>query len=92
VALVIPADGARNFVYGVQPGVQRLPVFTPINIREGGVHQQARTFFHDGSGGYDVMGFGQKQIIGDVLVQYNHYLGLIHSPHSHLFATAPDPV
>jgi choline/glycine/proline betaine transport protein len=91
VTLVIPAEGARNFVYGIRPGVQRLPVFTPINIREGGVHNQARTFFRDGSGGYDVMGFGQEQIIGDVLVQYNHYLGLIHSPHSHLFATAPDP-
>jgi len=89
--LEIAADGARNFVYGVRPGVQRLPVFTPINIREGGVHHQARTFFKDGSGGYDVMGFSQEKIIGDVLVQYNHYLGLIHSPHSHLFATAPDP-
>jgi choline/glycine/proline betaine transport protein len=92
IALVVPADGARNFVYGIRPGMQHLPIFTPINLREGGVHQQARTFFKDGSGGYDVMGFSQEQIIGDVLVQYNHYLGLIHSPHAHLFATAPDPV
>jgi choline/glycine/proline betaine transport protein len=91
VTLVVAAEGARNFVYGVSPGTAQLPIFTPVRLNGESVHYQARTFFKDGSGGYDVMGFSQEQIIGDVLVQYNHYLSLLHSPHAHLFATAPDP-
>ena len=92
IRLVVPSEGARNFVYGIRPATQRLPIFTPIAIDKEGVHHQARTYFKDGSGGYDLMGFSKEQIISDVLVQYNHYLSLLHSPHSHLFATSPDPV
>jgi choline/glycine/proline betaine transport protein len=52
---------------------------------------EARTYFGDGSHGYDIMGLDKDQIIADVLGQYEQYRGLVHSPQSELYTTAPDP-
>jgi choline/glycine/proline betaine transport protein len=91
VSLVVAAEGGRSFVYGVRPCSQRLPVFSATEIDNQSTSHEARTFFGDGSRGYDVMGFTRDQIIGDVLAQYDRYLALVQSPRTQLYATAPDP-
>ena len=54
------------------------------------MQHEARTYFNDVSGGYDVMGFTRDQIIGDVLVQFDRYLALVHSAGSQLYLKAPE--
>ncbi len=89
ISLVVAADGIRNFVYGVQPFSQRLPVFAAVENGDVELSHQARTFFSDGSRGYDIVGFTRDQIIGDVLLQFDRYLALVQSPQAQLYAAAP---
>ncbi len=91
VALVVAADGARNFIYGVGPSSRRLAAFSAMDLYDGDTRQEARTFFSDGRPGYDVMGYSTEQLINDVLAQFNRYLTVLQSPRTQLFATAPDP-
>ena len=51
---------------------------------------EARTFFSDGSQGYDLMGMTQDQIIADVLVQFERYLQLVQLPATALLVGAPE--
>jgi choline/glycine/proline betaine transport protein len=51
---------------------------------------EARTFFSDGSGGYDVMGMSKDQIIADVLAQFERYLALVSTPETALVLEAPE--
>ena len=51
---------------------------------------EARTFFSDGSQGYDLMGMTRDQIISDVLVQFERYLQLVRLPETALLVGAPE--
>jgi len=90
VSLTVPASGVRDFVYGVQPIAYRLPAFSALEAARGDLRFEARTFFSDGSRGYDLMGMTQDQIIADVLVQFDRYLQLVQSPEASLVIAAPE--
>lgn len=90
VSLTVPAEGVRDFVYGVQTSEHKLPAFTAFEAVKMGVRYEARTFFSDGSRGYDIMGMSEEQIINDVLAQFERYLALVQSTETALLTTAPE--
>src|SRR5690606_34343105 len=90
VSLVSPAEGLRDFVYGVQPASHKLPAFSAFEVTNMELRHEARTFFSDGSRGYDVMGMSKEQIIADVLAQFEHYLALMSSVEATLVVGAPE--
>jgi choline/glycine/proline betaine transport protein len=90
VSLNVPAEGVRDFVYGVRPVAYRLPAFSPAEATHSGFRYEARTFFSDGSRGYDVMGMTRDQMIADVLAQFDRYLLLVNSPAASLAVGAPE--
>lgn len=92
VLLTIPAEGVRDFVYGVQLAQHKLPAYSAFEAAQMEVRYEARTFFSDGSQGYDIMGMTREQIIADVLVQFERYLALVQSPDVSLVAAAPEHV
>jgi choline/glycine/proline betaine transport protein len=90
IALVAPSEAMRNFVYGLQSAEQRLAAFTAFEASRPEVRHEARTYFSDGSKGYDVMGMTREQLIADVLVQFERYLSLVQMPASQLVTAAPE--
>lgn len=90
VSLTVPANGVRDFVYGVRPAAHRLPAFSAAEATQGGFRYEARTFFSDGSRGYDLMGMTRDHVITDVLVQFDRYLQLVQTPATSLVAGAPE--
>jgi choline/glycine/proline betaine transport protein len=90
IALTSPAEGVRDFIYGVQRAEHKLPPFTAFEAAHMHTRQEARTFFSDGSRGYDVMGMTPDQLIADVLAQFERYQALLQSPESSLAAAAPE--
>ncbi len=93
--LTVAAERVRNFVYGVRPASRPLAAFSVADLGTGkGQRPQAwevRTYFSDGSRGYDVMGFTRRQIADDVVTQYERYLALTSSRETALYAGSPDP-
>lgn len=89
VALRSPADGVRDFVYGVGPSSQRLASISPLRAKPE-FRFEARTYFSSGGRGYDVMGMHRDQLIADVLVQFERYLMLVQSPEAQLLHGAPE--
>ncbi|MFC5387351.1 BCCT family transporter [Aquamicrobium segne] len=90
LSLVSPAEGLRDFVYGIQPASHKLPAFTAFEATNMEMRHEARTFFSDGSKGYDVMGMSREQIIADVLGQFEHYLAMMSSLETTLVVEAPE--
>jgi choline/glycine/proline betaine transport protein len=90
VALTVSAEGRRDFVYGVQRAEHKLPAFSAHDATRPGLRYEARTYFSDGSAGYDIMGLTPDQIITDVLAQFERYLTLVASPASQLLTAAPE--
>ena len=88
--LTVPAEGMRNFIYGVQRAEYRLPVFTAFEASRLDMRQEARTTFSDGSRGYDIMGMTKEQIITDVLLQFERYRAIVASHGAALVAAAPE--
>jgi choline/glycine/proline betaine transport protein len=89
IALRSPAEGVRDFVYGVTLTDHRIASFTPVRAGEAEFRYEARTYFSSGNRGYDVMGMSRDQLISDVLAQFERYLHLIHSPDFQLVHGAP---
>lgn len=87
--LTVPASAVRDFVYGVQLVSHRLPAFSALEAAQADMRFEARTFFSDGSRGYDLMGMDADQIIADVLVQFERYLSLVQSREAALVVGAP---
>lgn len=92
VTLTAPADGVRDFIYGVMPVSQRLPAFSAGNAASIEHRYEARTFFSNGARGYDVMGMTKEQLIADVLTQFERYQLLVQSPASQLVIEAPEHI
>ncbi|HEX2528552.1 MAG TPA: BCCT family transporter [Geminicoccus sp.] len=90
IALRSPATGVRDFVYGVSCSVQPVAVFAPVVAGKPEYHYEARTYFSSGGRGYDIMGMSCDQIIADILVQFERYLVLVHSPATRLVHGAPE--
>jgi choline/glycine/proline betaine transport protein len=89
-SLVSPAEGVRDFVYGVQMVEHKMPAFSAAEAARMEKRYEARTFFSDGSRGYDIMGMRKEQIIADVLAQFERYLVLVQSTDTSLVAAAPE--
>ncbi|SIR37721.1 choline/glycine/proline betaine transport protein [Rhizobium sp. RU20A] len=90
IALRSPAEGVRDFVYGVSLVRHRIASFTPIRAGEAEFRYEARTYFSSGNRGYDVMGMSRDQVISDVLAQFERYLHLVQSPEFQLLHSAPE--
>ncbi|WP_283193573.1 BCCT family transporter [Rhizobium sp. AN80A] len=90
IALRSPADGVRDFVYGVSVVGHRIASFTPVRAGSAELRYEARTYFSSGNRGYDVMGMSRDQLISDVLAQFERYLHLVHSPEFQLVHSAPE--
>ncbi|MHA6300293.1 BCCT family transporter [Devosia sp. CAU 1758] len=90
IALRAPAEGMRDFVYGVSTSSQPLPILAPLDAGKPDLRYEARTYFSSGGRGYDIMGMHRDQIIADVLVQFERYLHLVHSPDSQILHAAPE--
>ena len=54
------------------------------------VRFEVRTYFSNGSRGYDLMGTTRDQIISDVLVQFERFLQIVQAPEAKLVTTAPE--
>lgn len=89
-ALTVPAEGLRDFVYGVHRAEHKLPAFSALEASRPDLRYEARTYFSDGSRGYDIMGLTRDQIITDVLTQFERYLAVVASPASELLTAAPE--
>ncbi|ESR23875.1 BCCT family transporter [Lutibaculum baratangense] len=95
VALTVNSQDVRSFVYGVEPQRHLVAAFTAGDVSRGETKRPhvwwAKTYFGDGSRGYDVMGFTREQIISDILAQYERYQTMMHSHSTALYLTSPDP-
>lgn len=87
---VVPAPEIRDFVYGVELASRRLPTFSPMDASFAELRHEARTFFSDGSRGYDIMGLSRDQLIADVLTQFERYQAQVQSAKTALYAGAPE--
>ena len=90
IALRAPAEGVRDFIYGITLAAHRLPSFTPIAAGKVQYRFEARTYFSSGVRGYDVMGMSREQLIADILTQFERYLQLVQLPESQLVHGAPE--
>ena len=84
------ADGMRDFIYGIMPVAQIAPSFSTLGVGKTNYRHEARTYFSSGGRGYDVMGFTKEQLIADILVQFERYLTLVHTPETQLVHSAPE--
>ncbi len=92
LALHCPAEGVRDFIYGVTTTSQPLASLSPFETAHPDYRFEARTYFSNGARGYDVMGMTREQIIADILVQLERYLLMVQSPASQLATEAPEHV
>ncbi|WP_322996505.1 BCCT family transporter [Castellaniella sp.] len=89
-ALHCPAEGVRDFIYGVSTVSHPLASLSPFDTAHPDYRFEARTYFSNGARGYDVMGMTRDQIIADILVQLERYQLLVQSPASQLVTEAPE--
>lgn len=92
LSLRAPAEGVRDFVYGVSLASHPVAVLAPLAAGKPELRYEARTFFSSGTRGYDVMGLGRDQLIADILVQFERYLQLVKAPEMQLLHAAPEHV
>ncbi|KAB2797332.1 BCCT family transporter [Brucella anthropi] len=85
-----PAEGVRDFIYGVSPVSHRLPAFSPMVVGKPEFRFEARTYFSSGGRGYDIMGMSREQIISDILIQFERYLNLVVTADVRLVHSAPE--
>lgn len=90
IALRSPAEGVRDFIYGVSRSAQPMATLSPLDAGKPEYRYEARTYFSSGGRGYDIMGMSRDQIIADVLVQFERYLLLVQSPATQLVHGAPE--
>jgi choline/glycine/proline betaine transport protein len=94
ISLVVPVEGARNYVYGVRLKSAPLPGFVLGGVDTRATAQRriwaAVTYFFDGRRGYNIMGYSQDQVITDILDQYEIYRRIARAPQTELYVTSPD--
>lgn len=94
IALVLPQEGRRDFLYGLRIETRPAPAFNPLAAAHSGDQEQClcevMTYFADGRAGYDIQYLTQDEISADVLRQYERYLNLQQSDHIELLNSAPE--
>ncbi len=93
VTLTVPAEGARDFIYGIEPTAQPAMAFSAADTRASPSGRRmvwsARTLFSDGSRGYDVIGFTKADLLSDVLAQFERYQLLTQAQSTQLYTASP---
>ena len=92
MALRSSSEGVRDFIYGVSVASRPLVTLSTMGAGKPEKGFEARTYFSNGSRGYDVMGMSRDQLISDVLGQFERYLKLVHAPEVQLVQSAPEHV
>lgn len=97
LALIVPQPAHRDFVYGVELQGRHEVVFNllaTVNQKPGAAEDDAVfaavTFFADGRAGYDIRYMTGKEVIADVLRQFERYLGLSEQAATELLTAAPE--
>jgi len=90
LALRSPAEGLRDFIYGVSPVALPVANFAPLAAGKPEYRYEARTYFSSGDRGYDIMGLHRDQLIADILGQFERYLYLTNSLEAQLLHGAPE--
>lgn len=95
VLLTIPHGAVRDFQYGVK--ISRREIGDAITAEENlpgidtGRAYVPETFFPDTRKGYDIRHFSSKELIHDVLRQYERALHIFSDPSYELIITQPEP-
>ena len=79
VRFVIPSEDHNDFVYGLR--IRAFTITNPLvsEVDDGETdYYRAEVFLEHGGQHYDVMGFTQKQILADVVTQYEKYNYYLH--------------
>ncbi|BAJ03021.1 transporter, BCCT family [Shewanella violacea DSS12] len=79
VRFVIPSEDHNDFVYGLR--IRAFTITNPLvsEVDDGETdYYRAEVFLEHGGQHYDVMGFTQKQILADVVTQYEKYTHYLH--------------
>ena len=94
LALVVPQEGRRDFVYGVELQCRPDAVFNPVAAayrgQGDGDHCLPVTYFADGRAGYDIRYMTRDEVIADVLRQFERYLELSRQAGTELLTSAPE--
>jgi choline/glycine/proline betaine transport protein len=75
--LRVSMDTFRAFHYQVAVVEAPVPMFSGRMSRETDVYYRLEVFTQTGSGGYDLMGLTQQQVIDDVLERYEAHLAFL---------------
>lgn len=93
VALIVPQEAGRDFVYGVRIESRPAPAFNPLAAAQSGDGDdplfEPMTYFEDGRAGYDIQYLTRQEVIADVLRQYERYLQLAQVSGTQLLHSAP---
>lgn len=71
--LTVPMGTEEEFTYRIWPREVPTPSFA-LRTSEQDTYYRFEVYLVDGSQGYDVMGYGKDQLIGDILDQYERHL------------------
>ncbi|NDL57409.1 choline BCCT transporter BetT [Phytoactinopolyspora mesophila] len=74
LTLQVSMGDEEEFSYRIWPSECSTPSFAPRRVTVPDTYFRFEVSLTDGSQGYDVMGYGKDQLIGDVLDQYERHL------------------
>lgn len=90
-SLRIHMDDHRDFLYEPAPVATPQPAFGGRILKEADEYYRIEVFTQTGSGGYDIYGLTQQQIIDDVLDRYEAHLGFLRYSTDHSYASVLTP-
>ncbi|GAB3965970.1 choline BCCT transporter BetT [Streptomyces sparsus] len=74
VELRVPIGDKEEFLYRVWPIETATPAFATRSVTQHDTYVRFEVHLAEGSQGYNVMGYGREQLIGDILDQYERHL------------------
>ncbi|MGH3947560.1 MAG: choline BCCT transporter BetT [Pseudonocardiaceae bacterium] len=74
VGLKVPMGSEEDFIYRIWPCETTCPSFATRSLTAQDTYFRFEVNLTDGSQGYNVMGYGTEQLIGDILDQYERHL------------------
>ncbi|MPY85319.1 MAG: BCCT family transporter [Actinophytocola sp.] len=90
LSLTVPMDPEDTFVYRVWPREAPTPSFAMRSVTDD-TYFRFEVYLAEGGQGYDVMGYGKDQLIGDILDQYERHLEFLRLHREISGAALPEP-
>ena len=90
LTLEVPMGDEEEFHYRIWPCNARMPSFASRSAAVGDTYIRYEVYLTEGSQGYDVMGYSQDQLIGDILDQYERHLEFLRLHRETVSGTAPE--